>query len=418
MGEDPRGLGYRVPRRDRQLHPRARALVRRVRPALHERPGDHRRELRRHRGPRRALLRVGSREGRVRHDLVEVRRDAGTRRGRRAGGGLLGEGRAVGPRRARRRAAARRAAGGGRDTPAPALRLPAAQEALPPLHPRVRLGDVRLLGRGLPLRRPQDDGELGPGAHRRVLLRGRVDAAHRRRPVHPHGGDHPAAAREHGAARWRNHRAPRPRLHPGLDRHPDALQHPPRLPADAAHRGVRRLRELRAGGLVADRLVGPLRVVLGQPDEGLLRRRGDGGERVAVQAAAADRQRQLRLLDGPADAHRQGEGLHHRGREPRRRQRELTRQPPRAGEARLARRARPDRDRVRRLLVRQPGDRIRGARHRADSDRGLLHAGGGPHREGRLVHEHPAADPVALARRSSRRRTRAPTSGSTSTSAS
>ena len=34
----------------------------------------------------------------------------------------------------------------------------------------------------------------------------------------------------------RDHGAARPRLDPGLDRHPDALQHPARLPADAARR--------------------------------------------------------------------------------------------------------------------------------------------------------------------------------------
>ena len=56
------GTRHRVPRRDRQLHPRARALVPTSTSALHERAGDHRRGLPRHRGPRRALLRLGSRE--------------------------------------------------------------------------------------------------------------------------------------------------------------------------------------------------------------------------------------------------------------------------------------------------------------------------------------------------------------------
>ena len=38
---DPARHRHRVPGRDRQLHLRARRLVRGVRPALHQRPGDH-----------------------------------------------------------------------------------------------------------------------------------------------------------------------------------------------------------------------------------------------------------------------------------------------------------------------------------------------------------------------------------------
>ena len=45
--------------------------------------------------------------------------------------------------------------------------------------------------------------------------------------------DPPAAARQHRAPGRRDPRAARPRDHPGLDRHPDALQPPPRLPPDA-----------------------------------------------------------------------------------------------------------------------------------------------------------------------------------------
>ena len=62
----------------------------------------------------------------------------------------------------------------------------------------------------------------------------RLDPAHRRRAVHPHRRDHPAAAGQHGPPRRRHHGAARPRQHPGLDRHPDAVQPAARLPADAA----------------------------------------------------------------------------------------------------------------------------------------------------------------------------------------
>ena len=76
--------------------------------------------------------------------------------------------------------------------------------------------------------------ELRPRAHFGLLLRGRLDPAHGRRPVHPRRLDHPAPARQHRPPGRRHPRAPRPRVDPGLDRHPDALRHPAGLPADAA----------------------------------------------------------------------------------------------------------------------------------------------------------------------------------------
>ena len=80
------------------------------------------------------------------------------------------------------------------------------------------------------------DGELRPGAHHGAGLQRRLDAAQRRRAVHPHRRDHPAAAGQHGPAGRRRHGAARARQHPGLDRHPDAVQPAARLPADAAAR--------------------------------------------------------------------------------------------------------------------------------------------------------------------------------------
>ena len=98
---------------------------------------------------------------------------------------------------------------------------------------------------------------------RAFVLRGRLDAAHRRRPEHPHGRDHPAAAREHRPARRRDHGAARPRVDPGLDRHPDALQHPARLPADAAHASTYDdLDDYIEANTSPTRLVGPLRRLL------------------------------------------------------------------------------------------------------------------------------------------------------------
>ena len=97
------GRRHRLPRRAHQLRPRERALVRRVRQALHERAGDHRRGLQGHRGSRRPLLRLGPRE--EASTTPRAGRTRGWRRTARpaARAGLQPEGRAV---RARRRTAA------------------------------------------------------------------------------------------------------------------------------------------------------------------------------------------------------------------------------------------------------------------------------------------------------------------------
>ena len=124
-----------------------------------------------------------------------------------------------------------------RDAAAPALRLPDPQAALRPLH----AGDG---GAGLRRLAASSSREVceawtansRPGAHHRARLLGRLDPAHRRRAVHPHRRDHPAAAGQHRPARRRHHGAARARQHPGLDRHPDAVQPAARLPADAAPR--------------------------------------------------------------------------------------------------------------------------------------------------------------------------------------
>ena len=130
--------------------------------------------------------------------------------------------------------------------------------------------------------------------------------------------------------------------------------------------------------------------------EGVVGRGSDRGERLLLLVPAADRRRQLELLDRAADAAGQRQGLHRRGREPRRRVGERQGEPARAREAPVARRPRPRRDRDRVVLVRQPRDRVGRAEDGGDRDRGLLPAGGVARREGRLVHEHAAAAAVAL----------------------
>ena len=121
-----------------------------------------------------------------------------------------------------------------RDAAAPALRVPGAQAALRPLHPGDGRADLRRAGASSSCRVRGGHRQQRPRADHRVGLLGRLDAPHGRRAVHPRLGDHPAAAGQHGPARRRHPRAARARQHPGLHRHPDAVQPAARLPADAA----------------------------------------------------------------------------------------------------------------------------------------------------------------------------------------
>ena len=162
------------------------------------------RGLPRHRGPRRPLLRLGPGDGHVRH------RRPGSTQGMEVHG-AAGE-REEGVQRARR--AQRPAHGGARrrsthgeppergsDAAASALRLPDPEAALRALHAGVRRRGVRLHASSefVAVAEALCD-ELGPRADERVLLRGRLDAAHGRRAVHPHRRDHPAPARQHRPA--------------------------------------------------------------------------------------------------------------------------------------------------------------------------------------------------------------------------
>ena len=92
------------------------------------------------------------------------------------------------------------------------------------------------------------------------------------RAVHPHRGDHPVAAGQHGPARRRCHGAARARQHPGLHRHPDAVQPAARLPADAAPPPARDVPAMggRDPAPGAEGLLGQRRGVRGQPAQGVL----------------------------------------------------------------------------------------------------------------------------------------------------
>ena len=195
-----------------------------------------------------------------------------------------------------------------RDAAAPALRLPGAPPPLRPLHPRGGGADLRRQPGRLPRGVPGVDGELRPRAHDGAGLQRRLDPAQRRRAVHPHRRDPAAPARQHGPPRRRGHGAARPREHPGLDRHPDAVQHPPGLPADAQPRPARdadRLRrqhpQPRQQGLLVQG-----RRLHGQPAQGLLGRRGDRRQRLLLRLPAQDHRRPRHLPHRARHDRRQG----------------------------------------------------------------------------------------------------------------
>ena len=89
-----------------------------------------------------------------------------------------------------------------------------------------------------------DHRELRPGAHDLLRLRPRLDAALPGRAVHQDRRDPAVAARQHGAPGRRHHGPARARQHPGVDRHPDVVQPPSRVPADAERGPPRHARRL------------------------------------------------------------------------------------------------------------------------------------------------------------------------------
>ena len=105
---------------------------------------------------------------------------------------------------------------------------------------------------------------------------------------HPHDGDDPAAARQHGQAGRRRERAARPRQRAGHHRHVPAT--PKVLPGylTRADRDGRRPRDLpqdahaEAAAAEPDGVLAELPEVAHQPDEGLVRQRRHQGERLRL----------------------------------------------------------------------------------------------------------------------------------------
>ena len=104
------------------------------------------------------------------------------------------------------------------------------------------------------------------------------------------GGGHPGAAR--------------PRQHPGLDRHPDAVQHPAGLHPDAAPAVAPDARHVRRAQRARHRRLGRPAAVHRLAAEGVVGRRGDRGERLLLRLPAAHQRRPLALRDDAEDARR------------------------------------------------------------------------------------------------------------------
>ena len=96
--------------------------------------------------------------------------------------------------------------------------------------PEMVEAGVRHAARRVPRGRGRLRQRLGSREDRRDLLRRRLDAAFDRRADHPDRRDPATAPRQHRPPGRRHHGAARPRVDPGLDRHPDAVRHPARLP--------------------------------------------------------------------------------------------------------------------------------------------------------------------------------------------
>ena len=208
---------------------------------LHQRADDHRRGLRRHRGPRRAVLRLRPRERT--YDTATWQYE--------------------GRRRRRPRASATTAA---RRQLEPRCAQAAEARRTAPAAPHVGRADDRTRPCSTRAACSRSSSGTSPATPRRWSSRSAacpqdafrqvVRAAHRQLRPRAHDGasstpsagpstpsasqyiragvDPADAARQHRPARRRDPGAARPRHHPGLDRHPDAVQPAARLHPDAA----------------------------------------------------------------------------------------------------------------------------------------------------------------------------------------
>ncbi len=331
----------------------------------------------------------------------------------------VGQARRPGRGRRLRRPAAAGQGRAGRDPAAPAVRLPDPQAPLRPVHAGDGRRGLRHRAGGLRARSPSGSPATAAATGRR---RGSTRSAGRstpsarstsgRRPIlqsllgnmgRPGGGI--MALRGHASIQGSTDIPTLFNLLPGYLPMPHAHQH------ESLDDYVRRRRRHR-------RFLGQQARLHGQPAQGLVGRRGDGGERLLLRLpAAGSTATTAQLPHGQRHDRGQGLGLLPGGGEPDGRARQRAHAALRPGQPRLARRPRPADDRVGHLLEGRPGDRYRRAGHRADRHRGLLHAGGHARGEGGHLHPDAAAAAVAAQGRRPAGRRAAATCGSTSTSA-
>ena len=287
---------------------------------------------------------------------------------------------------------------------ASALGVPAPAQALLALHAGDGRLDHRHSRRAVPgdrqdrrRDRPSRQGDDG-------RLRGRAHAPHHRRPAHPHRR-HPAApARQHGAAGRRHERRARSRQHPGQHRQRDLVGDPARL---SAHPGAgaeepRRLRDPERAQEVRRELLELLRHQLpevhGQPAQGLVRRRGDEGQRVRLRLHPQAGDELVVDLDLRPGAQEEDGGRHPVGDD--RDQHRSRRQPgdAGAGQPQVAGGDGPAADDQLGVLA------AAGRGSEVDPDRGLHDPDHALDREGRLVREQRPLDAVEGGGRSARGR--------------
>ena len=237
---DPRRQRHRLPRRHRQPRPRERAAT----SASTSSPTPTRativsEDFQRHRGPRRAVLRLRPGDA------------APTTRRRWQYEGTEGAARAARRPRARRarprgeqahgahgaRAGERERRSATRRCSTRAASSRSSSGTSPATRPEMVERDLRRPAASSSSRWPRRCATTrGRERTTRVLLRGRLDPAHASACSTSAPRRSSSCCSATSAARRRHHGAARAREHPGLDRHPDAVQHPARLPPDAARR--------------------------------------------------------------------------------------------------------------------------------------------------------------------------------------
>ena len=299
------GHRHRVPRRADPPRARDRVVLQGVRRPLHERRDDRQRGLPGHRGPRRRAS-PASTPRPATYDPHDV--DVRGRRGRRRRPACASTRRRRSSEHDRRRACSTGDVERDETLAAPALRLPDPAAATSRAT-RRRWSSASAASRSEQFLAVAEAliANSGPRAHDRVLLRRRLDAAHRRRADDPRRRDPAAAARQHrparAAASWRCAGTRRSRARPTSRRSTTCCPATCRCRAPREERARRSRTTSTTGG--ADRgwwsnfdkyIVSLLKAWFGDA--------ATRGERLRLRAPAEDHRQPLALPDDAARARR------------------------------------------------------------------------------------------------------------------